>query len=154
MIRLLPLMLAVLFAWPSEASCQGTDTMPGRPFVILDGSSIDALAKEMGEDASYQTPKQRARDSLWNGVIAGAAVGALAGAFTGLVASDDCSECPGFNVPLTIGVVGAGIGIGIGAGIDALRGRGVALRVPGAAAVRLSPVVRKGARGLMASVRF
>ena len=154
MIRLLPLMLAVLFAWPSDASCQGTDAIPGQPFVILDTSKIDALAKEMGEAASYQTPKQPSRDSLWNGVIAGAAVGALAGTFTGLVASDDCPECPGFNVPLTMGVLGAGIGIGLGAGIDALLGRRAAPRVSGEATVRVSPVLGKGARGLMASVAF
>jgi len=154
MIRLLPLTLLVsLFAWPTAGSCQEPGESPGR-LLILDTSTIDALANEMGQAASYQTPKQPARDSLWNGVIAGAAVGALAGAFTGLVASDDCSECPGFNVPLTMGVLGAGIGIGIGAGIDALLGRSPAPHVSGAATVRVSPVVGKGTRGLMASVGF
>jgi hypothetical protein len=58
--------------------------------------------------ASGLTSSQpRRRDSLWNGVIIGAGLGAIAGAVSG-TAIADCSECAGFNVPLTFGVLGAG----------------------------------------------
>ena len=62
--------------------------------------------------------KQHRKDSLWNGVIIGAGLGALVGTLVSFAVSD-CSECSGFNVPLTFGVLGAGAGAGIGAGIDA-----------------------------------
>jgi len=135
---------------------------PGAPgaeveYRVLGARRASTLAKELGdaaaqgfvvvrllvgyEEAVIVLERPRARsigslgDSLWNGVIAGAAVGALAGAFTGLVASDDCPECPGFNVPLTMGVLGAGVGSALGAGIDALLGRRAAEHVSGTATV-------------------
>ena len=63
---------------------------------------------------------KRRSDSLWNGVLIGAGVGAVLGAVIGHAISD-CSECSGFYVPLTFGVVGAGVGAGVGAAIDAVR---------------------------------
>jgi hypothetical protein len=103
--------------------------------------------------ASGQTPSQpRRRDSLWNGVIIGAGLGAIAGAVSG-TAIADCSECAGFNVPLTFGVLGAGIGAALGAGIDALHEtRGNPLGPT--RHVRLSPVLGEEKRGLMAWIRF
>jgi hypothetical protein len=155
MIRLLPLTFVVsLFVWPTGAWCQGLDANTGQRPLIFDTSRVDALAKEMGEAARYQTQNHPARDSLWNGVIAGAAVGAMAGAFGAIALFDDCSECAGFNVPLTFGVLGAGIGIGLGAGIDALRSKRASPPGSGAGTVRVSPVVGKGTRGLMASIGF
>ena len=63
---------------------------------------------------------QHRKDSLWNGVLIGMGLGALVGALVGS-AVFECSECSGFNVPLTFGVLGAGAGAGIGAGLDAWR---------------------------------
>ncbi len=91
----------------------------------------------------------RRKDSLWNGVIIGAGLGALVGAAGSPVISD-CSECSGFNVPLTFGVLGAGIGAAVGAGIDALRNT----NAPHRPHVQLAPVLSKDTRGLLALIRF
>ena len=110
-------------------------------------SLIDSTSKDKPGQSQPQ-PK----DSLWNGVILGAAVGAMVGSFSSL-AITDCSECAGFNVPLTFGVIGAGVGIGIGAGLDALHSKS-GVRLQRHPRVRLSPLVAKEKRGLMAWVRF
>jgi hypothetical protein len=107
----------------------------------------DSLGSVLAQSQS-QSPR---KDPLWNGVIAGAAVGAMLGAFGGHVVFD-CDLCsPGFNVPLTFGVVGAGVGAGIGAGIDAMRHRQTTAggRFPG-----LVPIFGKARRGLMMWIRF
>ena len=96
-------------------------------------------------------PLQR-RDSLWNGVLIGAGLGALAGAVGGQAALE-CSECAGFNVPLTFGVIGAGVGAGIGAGIDALRHSHSA--APGTyGRVTVMPLLGRGRRAVVAAFRF
>ncbi len=59
--------------------------------------------------AEQNTVLSRRKDSLWNGVIVGAGLGALVG-IAGSPLISDCSECSGFNVPLTFGVLGAGVG--------------------------------------------
>jgi hypothetical protein len=125
--------------------------LTGRILFMLAILPAMAGAQPLTDSTSARTEPHR-KDSLWNGVIIGAAVGAMVGSF-GSFAISDCSECSGFNVPLTFGVVGAGIGIGIGAGLDALHSkRGASLqRHP---RVQLSPLVAKEKRGLMAWVRF
>lgn len=103
-----------------------------------------------------QAPSQRRRkDSLWNGVLVGAGVGAVLGAFVGN-AILDCSECSGFNVPLTFGVLGAGVGAGIGAGVDALRHAHSTITSPPhrTRRVRLSPLLTKKVRGMVAWIRL
>jgi hypothetical protein len=92
------------------------------------------------------------RDSLWNGVIIGAAVGAMAGAAGGQ-ALLECSECAGFNVPLTFGVIGAGAGAGIGAGIDALRHTRSAFPNP-RRPLTVTPMLGKRHRAVVALIRF
>ena len=107
----------------------------------------DSLRSALAQSQS-QSPR---KDSLWNGVVAGAAVGAIIGAFGGhlLLDCDGCSA--GFNVPLTFGALGAGVGAGIGAGIDALRDRQTTagVRVPG-----LAPMFGKARRGMVMWIRF
>ncbi len=66
------------------------------------------------------TAEAQRNDSLWNGVLVGAAAGTVLGATVVGPLISDCSECSGFNVPLTFAVVGAGAGAALGAGIDAL----------------------------------
>lgn len=100
-------------------------------------------------------PFSQRRDTLWNGIAIGAGLGALAGALGGATAIE-CSECAGFNVPLTFGVLGAAAGAGIGAAIDAWRHAPAA---PGATTARrlrvtVAPVVGKNGRAIIASVRF
>ena len=99
--------------------------------------------------AEQNTVLSRRRDSLWNGVIVGAGLGALVG-IAGSPLISDCSECAGFNVPLTFGVLGAGIGAAVGAGIDAMRNT----NAPHRPHVQLAPVLSKDARGLLALIRF
>lgn len=100
------------------------------------------------------------RDSLWNGVLVGAGLGAVLGGFAGSAALQ-CSECAGFNVPLTFGAIGAGAGAAIGASIDALRHE--RRRVPGPGArdrtelrrtLTLSPVLGKEVQAVVGSLRF
>ena len=98
---------------------------------------------------AQQQPVRQRRDSLWNGVLVGAGLGALVG-IAGSPLISDCSECSGFNVPLTFGVLGAGIGAGVGAGIDAMRNS----NAPHRPRVQLSPVLSKDTRGLLAWIRF
>ena len=95
------------------------------------------------------------RDTLWNGVVIGAGLGAIAGALGGVTAID-CSECAGFNVPLTFGVLGAAAGAGIGAAVDALRhARAPATTANGRRTrVTVAPLIAKQGRALVASVRF
>jgi uncharacterized protein YcfJ len=106
--------------------------------------------------ADNQPPTlQHRKDSLWNGVIVGAGLGALVGTLVSFAVSD-CSECSGFNVPLTFGVLGAGAGAGIGAGIDAWRQNRSPVTIAPKKAGRLtvSPVLGKDVRGVVASIRF
>lgn len=111
--------------------------------VVHQDSIRSALARSQS-----QSPR---KDPLWNGVVAGAAVGAVIGAFGGhlLLDCDGCSA--GFNVPLTFGVLGAGVGAGIGAGIDAWRDSQTTAggRFPG-----LAPIFGKARRGLAMWIRF
>ena len=113
-------------------------------------------------DASYLTPPgnqppttQRRKDPLWNGVIIGAGLGALVGALIGSSVLE-CSECSGFNVPLTFGVLGAGAGAAIGAGIDAWHQTRPAVTIAPNSTRRLtvSPLLGKDVQGMVASIRF
>jgi hypothetical protein len=108
------------------------------------------------ESSPGSVPSPIRRDTLWNGAAIGAGLGAIAGALAGAAALE-CSECAGFNVPVTFGVLGAAAGAGIGAGIDAL------LHRPRAATgsttdrrprVTVAPLVSKRGRAITASVRF
>jgi hypothetical protein len=104
--------------------------------------------------SSNHPAPQGHKDSLWNGALAGAGVGAIAGVLTG-DAIVECSECAGFNVALTFGVLGAGAGAAIGAGIDAARHDRTTSWTPGRSRrVAVAPVIGKRARALIASVRF
>ena len=98
---------------------------------------------------------QHRKDSLWNGVIIGAGLGALVGTLVSFAVTD-CSECAGFNVPLTFGVLGAGAGAGIGAGVDAWRQKRSPLSIAPKGTRRLSvaPVLGKDVQGVVASIRF
>ena len=104
---------------------------------------------------SVQAGPQSRADSLWNGTLIGAGFGAVLGALGG-DAVIDCNECAGFNVPLTFGVLGAGVGAGIGAGIDAARHQRSSIaglsRYP--RRVTVAPVVGKHLRAVVGSVRF
>lgn len=104
---------------------------------------------------NHPPAKQHRKDSLWNGVIIGAGLGALVGTLVSFAVSD-CSECSGFNVPLTFGVLGAGAGAGIGAGIDAWRQtRSTVTIAPNKSRrLKVSPVLGKDVQGLVATIRF
>lgn len=94
-------------------------------------------------------------DSLWNGILIGAGAGAVVGALVGHAISD-CSECSGFYVPLTFGVLGAGVGAGVGAAVDAARHQ----RSMSAVARRprrhlhIAPLLLKHRKGLSLRITF
>src|SRR5262245_49598706 len=81
------------------------------------GPPVDATWRATEAMPPPPTPPQQARrkDSLWNGALVGAGLGALAGFLTS-EAIIECSECAGFNAPLAFGLLGAGAGAALGAG--------------------------------------
>jgi hypothetical protein len=124
-----------------EKSVSLTPAAPGVP--------VDAAGLTVSDD--HQPPLQPRKDSLWNGVIIGAGLGALVGTLVSFAVSD-CSECSGFNVPLTFGVLGAGAGAGIGAGIDAWHQKRT---VPaGTRRLTVAPVLGKDVQAIVATIRF
>ena len=140
-------LFVVPLAWSCAAAgaqtvAAGTPLRPGPP----PGGAFAASSADQVQAAPVR------RDPLWNGAVLGAGLGAILGTFGGLTIID-CTECAGFNVPLTFGVLGAGAGAGIGVAIDALHSKGAASpqRQPH---VRVSPLVGKEKRGLMAWIRF
>jgi len=140
---------AFLVLLPAAAGAQ----TPGQGPFALTRTDLDGPLVTLPQN---QAPgSQRRRDSLRNGVVIGAGLGAIAGAVAG-TAIVECSECAGFNVPLTFGVVGAGIGAAIGAGIDALHhDHSIVTGSPTRTRrVNLFPLVGKRAQALAASVRF
>ena len=142
--QVLKLLTRTLFALALLQGVAGAQT------VASPSTSVDPFgASRLAFPPVDQQPVQQRNDSLWNGVIVGAGLGALVGV-AGSPLISDCSECSGFNVPLTFGVLGAGIGAGVGAGIDALRNS----KAPHRPHVQLAPVVSKDTRGLLAWIRF
>jgi len=130
----------------------------GPPAVLTDlkpsAFTLRAVPLERREASSAQAIPQRRRDSLWNGTLVGAGLGAILGALSG-VALLDCSECAGFNVPLTFGVLGAGAGAAIGAGIDAARhNRSTAWPARRLRRVAVAVVLSERARTIVAVVQF
>jgi hypothetical protein len=90
----------------------------------------------------------RLPDPLWNGMLAGAAVG------TGLAVWDymiDPSE-PGNALIFTVAI---GLGTAIGAGLDALRGGRLLYASPRqTTAIRVVPLVDSNRRGALVCIRF
>jgi hypothetical protein len=119
------------------------------------GPAVTVDAPHLTDSDNPPPARQHRKDSLWNGVLIGAGLGALVGALAGS-AVFDCSECSGFNVPLTFGVLGAGAGAGIGAGIDAWRQTRSTVRIAPNRNRRfmVSPVLGKDVQGMVASIRF
>jgi hypothetical protein len=105
---------------------------------------------------SGAAPQTRQRDSLWNGVLVGAALGAMTGVAIGVAQDNGCEGCTGFNTPLTYGVLFGGIGAGIGAGVDAIFQRHAVNTAgqPRERRVRLLPLVSKEFRGIAGWIRF
>jgi hypothetical protein len=122
---------------------------------LLPDVATAQTAPPAAPSARAAQPPAARKDSKWNGAIIGAGLGAIAGALIGS-AIIECSECAGFNVPLTFGVIGAGAGAGIGVGIDSLlHQRSPRLNPPpGRRRVDVSPVVGRSVKGVIASIRF
>ena len=136
----------------ATAQTRPADTgVPLTPFVL----AVPVDGPDQPPSGKHAPPTPRRKDSLWNGVIIGAGLGALVGAVVG-AAVLDCSECAGFNVPLTFGVLGAGAGAGIGAGIDAWRQtRAIVTTTPiKPRRLTVSPVLGRDVRGMVATIRF
>ena len=97
---------------------------------------------------------QGRRDSLWNGTLLGAGLGAILGVLGG-AAIVECSECAGFNVPVTFGALGAGVGAGIGAAVDAARhDRSASWSGGHPRRVVVAPAIGRRASAVIAVVRF
>ena len=122
---------------------------------ILPGVAAAGPVRPPDRSAPVSQPPPVRNDSKWNGALIGAGLGALAGAFFGSAAIE-CSECAGFNVPVTFGVIGAGAGAAIGIGIDAHFHQRSPGSNPPARTRRVSvvPVMARSVKGVVASVRF
>jgi hypothetical protein len=122
---------------------------------MLPAVAAAQTAQPAASSARAPQPSSPRKDSKWNGAIIGAGLGAIAGALIGS-AIIECSECAGFNVPLTFGVIGAGAGAGIGVGIDSLlHQRAPRLNPPpGRRRVNVAPVVGTRVKAVIASIRF
>jgi hypothetical protein len=150
--RLLALAIPLaLVPAPARAQAGPGDLDASRgPFIRAAGAIRIAA-----ESSSGSVPVSARRDPLWNGAVIGAGLGAIAGALGGATAIE-CSECAGFNVPLTFGVLGAAAGAGLGAAIDALRHARAVPPTPTdrRRRVTVAPLVGKNQRALVATVRF
>ena len=102
----------------------------------------------------FATPAQgHQRDSLRNGVLVGAGVGAMLGLAFGVSREDACTGCAGFNQPLAYGALFAAVGAGIGAGIDALFEKS-SMAGSKPRRVRVLPLLSRDVRAVSGSVRF
>ena len=112
------------------------------------------------EHATESSQKRRS-DSLRNGALIGAAVGAVAGFFGGLAISHCSGPCDAdyysgerYIAPTVSGLLGAGAGAGIGAGIDALKHRQVTVLPRPTSSVKWLPLLTKDMQGMVAWIRF
>ena len=117
-----PIVLATMIALlPAAARAQDAAPTPPPSLAELSRRAVVPPALELprrSTRAEHQ-PEPRRKDSLLNGILIGAGLGALAGAAIS-TAAIECDVCTGFNVPLTFGIAGAAAGAGIGAALDAL----------------------------------
>ncbi len=145
------LLPAAAGACPEVITSGATDVKAIRPALTAD--ACDAPLVSFARESP--TSHKRRSDSLWNGVLIGAGVGAVLGAVIGHAISD-CSECSGFYVPLTFGVVGAGVGAGVGAAIDAVRHSQSTATAPGTRTrrVNLAPRLARNVKGISLSIHF
>jgi hypothetical protein len=143
---------SLIFAFASPAPAQGDVRSTGRPASEL---AVVGPGASLAKPPPTQLMPQQRPDSLWNGTLVGAGFGAVLGAVSG-DAMIECTECAGFNVPLTFAVLGAGVGAGIGAGIDALwHQRSTTSRVPRPSRrVSVAPILGKPLRAVVGSIRF
>jgi hypothetical protein len=150
MFRQRILLVAAFALLPSVAAAQ-----PSPIQAAAKQASVDGRARSVKDVRAAPPTASPREDSPWNGVILGAGFGALIGASVGS-ATVECSECAGFNVPLTFGVLGAGAGAAIGAGIDALRHSRTYAPVQAARPHRLgvSPILNKDVQAVAGWVRF
>ena len=153
MVRLM-VVTVILALVPATVGAQSTAVEPS---IRLDELSRRTIAMDSRTGRVANAPAieaQPRKDPLWNGIVIGAGLGALIGAFAG-DAAFECPECTGFNVPLTFGVIGAGAGAATGAGFDALRHERT--RIPTTKDNRrltVAPVIGKNVKAMMAHVRF
>ena len=118
--------------------------------------TVDGRSRTFAEATIRQLGKRR-RDSPWNGVLIGAAIGTAAGAITKArnCGATDCGEGglvdPGFYF------IGAAAGAGVGALVDgAIKKFDVVFTAPppGAASVSFAPLLSRQMIGVRVSVAF
>ena len=152
-IRTIAVACALAFL-PAPASAQALP-VDGNATLAPTGPVVPVDAPDLTGSDNHPPTMQHRKDSLWNGVLIGTGLGALVGALVGS-AVFECSECSGFNVPLTFGVLGAGAGAGIGAGLDAWRQTRSTVTIAPNKNRRfmVSPVLGKDVKGIVALIRF
>jgi hypothetical protein len=108
--------------------------------LLVDGERRQLPASSVGE------VRTRRQDAVWNGLIIGAAVGALAGLIPDYY--DDCEECHD-SLYLSFAV-----GAGVGVVIDLLRQERRLVYAAPSRTVSWAPVLRPGAAGVQFAVNF
>ena len=153
MTQLSTLTLVVLLIAPSVTLGQSAITWPPNNSASRASIRIDGLTPVGGDLSNRPAAAQlRQRDSLKNGLLIGAAVGAGAGFAIGAL-SYGCvleRECYGTWVTMALG---AGVGAGIGAGLDAFLGRQVRDR-PGEQQPTVFPIIGKRVYGAATRLTF
>jgi hypothetical protein len=119
---------------------------PSSLAILVDGERRDL------KEADVSTILQRKQDPLRNGAFWG--FGTATGLFAITVANADCNGCGG--VAVAAGLIYGGLGAAIGVGLDAMivGPRTVYEKAPGAARLRLSPIVGDHRQGVALQVDF
>ena len=124
-MRLICFILTVAFVAPTVLAAQ--EALPSSPpRLIISERAIREGLVASAHTTAVESAAARQDDSLKNGAIVGAVVGAAAmGIFGGLLcnALQEPSDPPCWRSVLPIAGLGAGIGLGVGVGIDALATR-------------------------------
>ena len=110
-----------------------------------------AVASDPGARTQRAAQAPRRRDSLWNGVIIGAAIGAASGAAYVHVFRDSDLGAGAYAYGA---LIFGGFGAAAGLGVDALLGRSPGPATGASPGVTLAPRVSRSATGIRGSVQW
>jgi hypothetical protein len=112
-------LVAALLGWPNLSSAE--DYAPDLARIragLATTASITTTIRRETSVAAARPPQRGKRDSVWNGILIGAGVGAVGGYIWARHECGNDGECAAITNPVGI-LAGAGIGAAIGAILDA-----------------------------------
>jgi hypothetical protein len=113
------ILLAALLGFPTLSSAEdyAPDLTRIRAGLLTNGPIATSVRRETSV-ASATPPQRGNRDSVWNGILIGAGIGAAGGYIWARHECGNDAECAAITNPVGI-LAGAGIGAAIGAVLDA-----------------------------------